>query len=940
MFHHVGGSTQHDEPSGDRSLFSPPSSIVNSQATTPVIGNPRYGDDPGLENDSLRAAILSSMIDNSGRATAPSATEAFLSSANPTRIDGSRTMGYGFGSNRTEDLVSSHDHHDQGPFRRSQSAAPSSPSLGPPPGMPALHEGVSSRGGLSISRNPNDVVTRPASTGLLDSATVRPSTKTLRPSAKTLMDWIQEDFPQDDAPRNNFGNEGTTNLPEPFDRLHSLSGTQQLYDHQPHQDPVGVTNAQYFVPRHQQQQPSMDQLTQQQVPRIRFESNSGAGMQHVVSVGTLDSPAVAVPSQQQGIQEIPQQIMAQRFVPAGFEGDAAKPEVQSIIYPSGKPNPQQQHPNQSPRPQQVYVASNGRTPPPGAMVSNPDAVYYPQQIEVSPPRIQTQVLPSGQTFYIQDPAPSSQQSATSYATYTTTIQYHPTTGHLQSNQTQQPTRIVSTAPASLIRQPDGSYISAVPIQSGNATPITYWQTDASGQGQTVIVGAPGVSGHLPQPVTVSHAQSPQHLQSAVESHFSPNGHQGRHGQSHTGRGSREKPGGISTTAGGGGSGARSRHKGHQSRRTEQKAHAASSQLLEEFRSNKNRQWTVPQIEGHIVEFCQDQNGSRFIQQRLELGDGLEQEVVVREVLPSIRRLRNDVFGNYVVQKLLDFGSPQVRASIRDTLEGEMLQLSLQMYGCRVVQKALEVLDFEDLSRLLSEFHHNVLSCIHDQNGNHVIQKCIEVMNTRAKTAEASGDHDTALHSRELIDFIINDVLVNATTLSCHPFGCRVHQRILENSDETRKNKLLDEVQKSHKRLLDDQYGNYVIQHVLEYGRVEDRDSILAIVVENGLLSLSRQKFASNVVEKLLKYGNAPQRKAIAREMLKKANQSPSGMNIQGGDSRGDSSVVLLMVRDAYANYVVQTTLDVVPNSEERTSLLNELNSHADELVSLAFSSAS
>ena len=84
--------------------------------------------------------------------------------------------------------------------------------------------------------------------------------------------------------------------------------------------------------------------------------------------------------------------------------------------------------------------------------------------------------------------------------------------------------------------------------------------------------------------------------------------------------------------------------------------------------------------GHVVEFCQDQNGSRFIQQRLEVGDSGEKEVVMNEVLPAVRRLRNDVFGNYVVQKLLDFGTPQMKSDLRDTLQGEMLPLSLQMYG--------------------------------------------------------------------------------------------------------------------------------------------------------------------------------------------------------------------------------------------------------------------
>lgn len=187
--------------------------------------------------------------------------------------------------------------------------------------------------------------------------------------------------------------------------------------------------------------------------------------------------------------------------------------------------------------------------------------------------------------------------------------------------------------------------------------------------------------------------------------------------------------------------------------------------------------------------------------------------------------------------------------------------------CRVVQKALETLGEEDLPRLLFEFHHNVLSCIQDQNGNHVIQKCIEVISTKSKNAFAAGDEEKARFFSEQIDFIIDDVLNNVTILSCHPYGCRVLQRILEHCIEPKKVRALDEISKCHRLLLDDQYGNYVIQHVLQYGRHSDRQSILEIVIESGLLKLSRQKFASNVVEKLLKYGSPEQRNAVVREML-------------------------------------------------------------------------
>ena len=465
-------------------------------------------------------------------------------------------------------------------------------------------------------------------------------------------------------------------------------------------------------------------------------------------------------------------------------------------------------------------------------------IYYnaPQQQRVDSglPMHHHQVVQSGQTLYVNAPSP---QGNYGYAT----IQY-------QTSPNGQPQIIHQTVPGGMPGRND-QYVSVVPMHGGGQQ-IAYWSTDQqSGLGPVTIVNPSGTVGG---PITIGRMP----------------GGDGHHLQGGGVYGNR-----VTRGPSGGEKGGRGRRNGH-ARRGDSKGggHTIASPVLEEFRASKSRDWTMRQIEGYVLEFCQDQNGSRFIQQRLELSDPVEQQIVMKEVLPAIRRLRNDVFGNYVVQKLLDFGTPDMKREIRQTLEGEMLQLSLQMYGCRVVQKALEALDEEDLPRILMEFHHNVLSCIHDQNGNHVIQKCVEVLNTRAKKAEIAGDPDRAAFLREQVDFIINDVLVNTVTLSCHPYGCRVLQRILEHCDEPKKIIVLDEIKKCHQKLLDDQYGNYVIQHVLQFGRPTDRDSILDIIVRNGLLGLSRQKFASNVVEKLLKHGNGQQRRAVAREMLKVSPQ--------------------------------------------------------------------
>lgn len=339
----------------------------------------------------------------------------------------------------------------------------------------------------------------------------------------------------------------------------------------------------------------------------------------------------------------------------------------------------------------------------------------------------------------------------------------------------------------------------------------------------------------------------------------------------------------------------------------------TSSLLEEFRNSKStRSWTLPSIQNHILQFCQDQNGSRFIQQQLETASSDEKQLVLKEIIPSINILRNDVFGNYVIQKLLEYGTDHIKLSLYTTFQNEMLEMSLQMYGCRVVQKAFETLAYPVFIALLQEFQDNVMTCIHDQNGNHVIQKIVEVLSLKVKLGEADPS---------AINFILDDVLGHVAELSCHPYGCRVMQRILEHCVESQRVRALDEIETCHERLLDDQYGNYVIQHVLQFGRQSDREAVLKIILDRDLLTLSRQKFASNVVEKLLKYGNAEQRNTLVKEMLHE---------VEG------SSVVLWMVRDAYANYVVQTTLDVLAEGEDRTALLEELNDHSSQLKNFTF----
>ena len=128
-------------------------------------------------------------------------------------------------------------------------------------------------------------------------------------------------------------------------------------------------------------------------------------------------------------------------------------------------------------------------------------------------------------------------------------------------------------------------------------------------------------------------------------------------------------------------------------------------LVEEFRNTygKSRQWGLRDLLGHVVAFCQDQHGSRFIQQRLEVCSDVDKQLIFDEIIPAAQSLMTDVFGNYVLQKLFEYGTPDQCESLAILLKGQAVQLAMQMYGCRVVQKALEYVGTPRLIELVQEF---------------------------------------------------------------------------------------------------------------------------------------------------------------------------------------------------------------------------------------------
>ncbi|XP_049822940.1 pumilio homolog 2-like isoform X2 [Aethina tumida] len=321
-----------------------------------------------------------------------------------------------------------------------------------------------------------------------------------------------------------------------------------------------------------------------------------------------------------------------------------------------------------------------------------------------------------------------------------------------------------------------------------------------------------------------------------------------------------------------------------------------SRLLEDFRNNRYPNLQLRDLANHIVEFSQDQHGSRFIQQKLERATTNEKQMVFNEILSAAYNLMTDVFGNYVIQKFFEFGTPEQKTTLAQKVRGHVLPLALQMYGCRVIQKALESIPAEQQQEIVRELDGHVLKCVKDQNGNHVVQKCIECVDPNALQ----------------VSFIIQSFSGQVYTLSTHPYGCRVIQRILEHCTPEQTAPILAELHQHTDQLIQDQFGNYVIQHVLEHGKPEDKSQLINNV-RGKVLVLSQHKFASNVVEKCVTHATRAERALLIEEVC--------GFN---------DNALHVMMKDQYANYVVQKMIDV-SEPTQRKVLMHKIRPHLNSL---------
>ncbi|KAI5279202.1 hypothetical protein KEM54_004283, partial [Ascosphaera aggregata] len=276
--------------------------------------------------------------------------------------------------------------------------------------------------------------------------------------------------------------------------------------------------------------------------------------------------------------------------------------------------------------------------------------------------------------------------------------------------------------------------------------------------------------------------------------------------------------------------------------------------------------------GDIYTLCKDQHGCRYLQRKLEEKNGSQVHMIFEETYMHVVDLMTDPFGNYLCQKLLEFSTDEQRTTLINNAAPQFVQIALNQHGTRALQKMIEFVSTrEQTETVIAALRDKVVELVKDLNGNHVIQKCLNHL------------------AAEDAQFIYEAVGKNCIEVGTHRHGCCVLQRCIDHASGDQKARLIEQITANAFALVQDPFGNYVVQYILDLQEPHFIDPVCR-QFQGKIGLLSRQKFSSNVIEKCIRTADQRSCRLMIEEMM-------SGNELER------------MLRDSFANYVVQTAIE-------------------------------
>ena len=277
---------------------------------------------------------------------------------------------------------------------------------------------------------------------------------------------------------------------------------------------------------------------------------------------------------------------------------------------------------------------------------------------------------------------------------------------------------------------------------------------------------------------------------------------------------------------------------------------------------------------NIKSISENQSGCRLLQFKLGIySNGANEFYKALEKNKILKKMVLDNFGNYFIQKLLDYITHDLITEFcLNIIFPFFPEISLNPHGSRVIQKLLERI-YND-QNLMMPFNvclqKSMMNIFPNQTSTHIIIKYISLIN---------------YPNNQIIYTFINQ---NIFFISTHKHSCCTLQKCLEKGNDSQREEILLSLAQISNHLFADLFGNYAIQYALSLKNEKANKIIISQYLYNFKQNISN-KISSNVYEKVLEFSDFNTKQNIIQYLC-------------------NFDRVKELLYDTYGNYVLQKTI--------------------------------
>ena len=283
------------------------------------------------------------------------------------------------------------------------------------------------------------------------------------------------------------------------------------------------------------------------------------------------------------------------------------------------------------------------------------------------------------------------------------------------------------------------------------------------------------------------------------------------------------------------------------------------------------------IKGNIIFLMKNQQTSRILQYYLDKTPNDIIHLIFNEFSNQVDSLLLDPYANYFCLKIFYYLNIYDRIFFLKKISPILDILSLNKISTYPIQCIIENLNSdEEILIVINSLKKSLIKLSFDVYGAHVIEKLV-----------------THFYNKSYLENILNFISDNFLYLSCNSNGLCIIKKIIlieYKFKGERFNKIKNILNQNALDLIQNPYGNYALQTVIDNWSLNDIKNIYCNFYDKCLI-FSIQKVSSNVIEKCIQKSIEFRNKFI-NEILS-----------------NDNSICILL-KNNYGNYVLQSTLRV------------------------------